>query len=116
MAKESMPEQDLSPLELDIMQIVWASGRVTSGDILQAFDAKEKAGQGKSYERSTIGTYLDRLRLKKYLDREPGEGREFVYFPLVSKEQFQGAALKKLMATFGSESDLLQRFAGSAKL
>lgn len=75
-AKEDLPE--LSRAELDLMKILWRTGRSRAREVHEQLSA--------SYEwaYSTTRTMLERMVSKGYLERETFHG-VILYSPLISK-------------------------------
>lgn len=70
----------LGKLERTVMEQAWERGRVSAGDIYNAF--------GGRMAYTTWMTTLDRLFKKGLLGREK-EGRAYFYTPRVSREEFE---------------------------
>ena len=90
----------LSPLEHDVMAIVWARGAVTAADVLDALD--------KPLTNATVRTLLRRLETKGYV-RHTVDGRVFVYAPRVGEAQAGAGAVRRIVQRFfgGSASKLV---------
>jgi BlaI family transcriptional regulator, penicillinase repressor len=90
-------QQTLTPLELEIMQVLWQSGPCTVADVQPKLKAE--------LAYTTVQTMLNVLLRKKKVKRVQ-EGRAFRYRPVVSRERATSSAL----------SDLVQRmFGGSSE-
>jgi predicted transcriptional regulator len=88
-------EKVLSPLESEIMQIMWDEKISVARDIYEIMKKKEKKTR-----RSTISIMMNRLRERGLLERQPetGKGGErYVYTVRVSKEEFSHAVVDKVM-------------------
>ena len=92
------PDQNsLTPLELQIMQILWAEGPCTAAEVVPQLDG--------NLAYNTVGTMLQVL-LRKGRVKRTAEGRAFRYRAAVSRERAAGSAI----------SDLVKRmFGGSAE-
>jgi predicted transcriptional regulator len=85
--------------ELDILQILWNLERASVREVHQALNEREELSF------TSVQTMLVIMFDKDLVGREL-EGRSYVYWPLVTREQAQGTLLE----------DLLERaFGGSAK-
>jgi predicted transcriptional regulator len=85
--------------ELDILQILWGHERASVREVHQALNEREELSF------TSVQTMLVIMFDKDLVGREL-EGRSYVYWPLVTREQAQGTLLE----------DLLERaFGGSAK-
>jgi predicted transcriptional regulator len=92
-----MPEKPLTPLELEIMNVLWDRGPSTVAEV-----QPQLAGD---LAYTTVMTMLNVLLRKKKVKRVQ-EGRAFRYRPIVSRQRATGSAVE----------DLVQRmFGGSAE-
>lgn len=87
------PPSPLSPLELEVMDIVWELGDCTSAQVTDAFRQKRDLAP------TTIRTVLTKLRNKGYIDPIPTIGRAFVFRPKVRRETVARRSLKNLIAS-----------------
>ena len=93
------PKDMLTPLELQIMQVLWETGAATVADV-QARLPGELA-------YTTVQTMLNVL-LKKKKVRRTEAGRAFRYQPAVTRERATGAALDDLVTrVFGGSAEAL---------
>ena len=81
----------LSPLELEVMDVVWNLGECTSGDVIEAFASKRELAD------STIRNVLANLRQKGYLKPIPSIGRGFRLRPTVPRETVARRSLRSLL-------------------
>ena len=89
----------LTPLELEIMQVLWVAGPGTVAEV-QAKLASELA-------YTTVQTMLTVLLRKRKVRRTP-EGRAFRYQAAVSREGAAGATLSDLVSRmFGGSAEAL---------
>ena len=92
-----MPEKPLTPLELEIMNVLWDHGASTVSEV------QPKLKGDLAY--TTVMTMLNVLLRKKKVKRVQ-EGRAFRYRPAVTRQRATGSAVQ----------DLVQRmFGGSAE-
>ena len=78
-----MKAQRLPEAEFAIMKAVWqAGGPVTSAGIMC------EVGQGRGWKPQTLLTLLSRLTERGMLVAEPGRGREKLFRPLVSRDEY----------------------------
>src|SRR5689334_940653 len=84
-------ELHLSKRERQIMDIVFAKGKVTALEVLEALP------DPLSY--SAVRTFLRILEQKGHLKHRKVENR-FVYFPAISTAQASKSAVKRLLTTF----------------
>jgi BlaI family transcriptional regulator, penicillinase repressor len=92
-----MRQRTLTPLELEIMQVLWQSGPCTVAEVQPKLKAE--------LAYTTVQTMLNVLLRKKKVKRVQ-EGRAYRYRPVVTRERATSSAL----------SDLVQRmFGGSSE-
>ena len=90
----------LSPLEHEVMTLVWQRGEVTAEDVLGALTRPLK--------NATVRTLLRRLESKGYVGHTV-RGRAFVYRPRVAETRVATGAIRRVVQRFfgGSASRLL---------
>lgn len=89
----------LTPLELQIMQVLWDGGEATVAEV------QERLGGKLAY--TTVQTMLGVLLRKKKVRRAPS-GRAFVYRPAISREGARAGALSDLVGRmFGGSAEAL---------
>lgn len=81
----------LGPLEMEIMEVVWATGRCSVRDVVERLHSR--------LAYTTVMTTLDRLFKKGLLVREKSE-RAFVYAPRLSSEEWERRRAGALVAGF----------------
>ena len=93
------PKSGLTPLELEIMQVLWQSGPSTVTDVLPKLKSE--------LAYTTVQTMLGVLLRKGKVKRKQ-EGRAFRYSPTVSRERASGNALEDLLRRmFGGSPEAL---------
>jgi BlaI family transcriptional regulator, penicillinase repressor len=91
--------QTLTPLELEIMQVLWQAGSCTVAEVQPKLKAE--------LAYTTVQTMLNVLLRKKKVKRVQ-EGRAYRYRPAVSRERATGNALSDLVKRmFGGSSEAL---------
>ena len=100
MTAVARPLAPLSPLEHEVMAVVWRRGTVTAVQVLEDLQ--------KPLTNATVRTLLRRLEAKGYL-RHTMEGRAFVYSPRVARTAAASGAVRRIVQRFfgGSTSKLL---------
>jgi predicted transcriptional regulator len=89
----------LTPLELEIMQVLWESGGCTVAEVQPRLKAE--------LAYTTVQTMLNVLWKKNKVKRVQ-EGRAYRYEPVVSRERATGSALSDLVSRmFGGSSEAL---------
>ena len=88
--------QKLSETEMEVMQIIWASGHpMTSSELLDIF-ARNK---GKEWKGQTMATFLARLVEKGVLISTKQQGRTNIYESYMSPEEYRSREAKSLLET-----------------
>jgi BlaI family transcriptional regulator, penicillinase repressor len=91
--------QTLTPLELEIMQVLWQAGSCTVAEVQPKLKAE--------LAYTTVQTMLNVL-LRKNKVKRVQEGRAYRYRPAVSRERATGNALSDLVKRmFGGSSEAL---------
>ena len=99
MTTQRKTNQPLTPLELEIMQVLWEAGACTVSDVQPRLKAE--------LAYTTVQTMLNVLLKKKKVARVQ-EGRAFRYRAVVSRERATGSALTDLVTRmFGGSSEAL---------
>ena len=97
-AKEKA-KQTLTPLELEIMQVLWKNGASTVTEVIPKLKAE--------LAYTTVQTMLMVL-LRKGKVKRTQEGRAFRYRPVVSRERASGNAVEDLVRRmFGGSAEAL---------
>ncbi len=97
--------KQLTKAEEEVMQILWKMGEGVIKDILSGFKDKEPA-------YNTVATVLKVLKSKKVVDYKK-VGNVYVYYPLVSKDDYSSFQMKHLLKNYfgGSFTRLAAFFA-----
>ena len=92
-------KQTLTPLELEIMQVLWENGASTVTEVIPKLKAE--------LAYTTVQTMLMVL-LRKGKVKRTQEGRAFRYRPVVSRERASGNAVEDLVRRmFGGSAEAL---------
>ena len=89
---------ELTPLELEIMQIIWGRGNATAAEVGEAL------GPARPLAGTTIHTVLANLRKKGYLEPIPTVERVLRFAPCVPREQVATRSLRQVMRNFFGNS------------
>lgn len=105
MSPDSADEDRLAPLsaaQLEIMNLIWASGEATVTEIWKELEKERLVA------RTTVLTVMDRLEKKGWLKRR-SEGLQHYYAPAQSREATLGGLVRRLVDTAfaGSAEDLV---------
>ena len=88
----NLPEEPLSPAQLEIMEIVWDKGEVAAVEVRQLL-ANER-----ELARETVRTMLERMEDKGWL-KHRAVGRTFFYSAAVPREATAGQKVIELIDT-----------------
>lgn len=88
--------KQLTKAEEEVMQILWSMGEGIIKDVLKEFKEKEPA-------YNTVATVLKVLKKKGFVDYK-AIGTTYVYFPLISKEEYSSYQVKHLLKHYFSGS------------
>ena len=104
----------LSNTEMTLMDIFWEGGN-------RSFTFKELLEQPavveRGWKKQTLGTYLSNLQKSSLLGVDTS-GKNYVYYPMVSKDEYVHQWTEKLVRTSfdNSISKLVSAFTGGKKL
>ncbi len=99
MTVKDKTNQTLTPLELEIMQVLWENGASTVSEVIPKLKAE--------LAYTTVQTMLMVL-LRKGKVKRAQEGRAFRYRPVVSRERASGSAVEDLVRRmFGGSAEAL---------
>ena len=85
----SEPDPQLTPLQIDLMRVLWARGEATAAEVQAALAPERELAP------TTVTTLLRRLE-KRGLLAHRTEGRQFVYRALVGEDQAREAMIEEL--------------------
>ncbi|HPB31961.1 MAG TPA: BlaI/MecI/CopY family transcriptional regulator [Candidatus Sumerlaeota bacterium] len=86
--------QELTPLELSLMKIIWERGSATAAEI------SEFMAPSNPLADTTIHTILANLRKKRYIEPVPTIERAYRFAPRVPREKIAGCSLRRILADF----------------
>jgi predicted transcriptional regulator len=100
--------QELTPLELSLMKIVWDRGTATAAEI------SDILAPTNSLADTTIHTILANLRKKGYIEPVPTIERAFRFAPRVPRENVAKRSLRRIIGDFfeGSPRRLMAHLIG----
>jgi BlaI family transcriptional regulator, penicillinase repressor len=104
---ESIP--DLGNLERDVMQLIWANGRLTAEAVREKLARRLK--------ESTVRTVLRRVEEKGYVNHDV-DGRTYVYQATLPRGKVAAKAVQRIVDLFcnGSVEEVLVGMVDSAML
>lgn len=91
-------KQQLGERELDIMQVLWRTGKATVTEVHQTL-----LDEGTEVAYTTVQTMLNRLEAKHLVARD-GSDRAHLYRPLLKEPAVVGGAIRRLTDRFFSGS------------
>lgn len=94
------------------MNILWSAGK--------ALDVHEVVAQYNEPRPAytTVSTFLKILSTKGFVDYKKGNGKQYLYFPVVSRAEYTRRVMKDVKNSFfgGSASSLVRFFVENEKL
>lgn len=84
---------DLSPLELEVMNVVWQIGECSSATVIEAFNR----GRDRELAATTIRTVLSNIREKGYLEVVPSVERGYRFRPAVQRREVARRSLRQVV-------------------
>ena len=113
MSKPSQNEESkpLTPVELELMHIVWRKGEVSVADVLEALPPERKLAY------TSVSTVL-RILEQKGVVRSRKVGRGHVYSALLPREAYEVQSVRHLVETVfdGTPSALVERLVEAVPL
>ncbi|PTM04275.1 MAG: CopY family transcriptional repressor [Bacteroidetes bacterium] len=102
--------KELTKAEEDLMQHLWTKDKSSVKELLNLYDEPKPA-------INTVSTIIRILEQKGFVSHEV-KGRGFIYFPLISKEEYKNYSLRKIMGAYfeGSLSKMVSFFVEKEKL
>lgn len=101
--KKTNEERQLTKAEMEIMNILWSpptpEGGLTTHQIIEHYPEPKPA-------YSTIATFLKILTNKGFIQprKQEGGGKTFVFYPLISREEYTTRVMKEVKSTFFGNS------------
>jgi BlaI family penicillinase repressor len=92
------PPPELSPLELEVMNVIWELGECTSAEVIEEFAKKRKLAN------TTIRTVLANIRKKGYLEVVPSVEPRIRFRPRVTKRTVTRRTVRQLLENMFGDS------------
>lgn len=104
-------EDRLTPLQVEILDVVWDGGAMSATDIWRVIAGRRKIA------RTTILTMISRLENRGWLMREPGEGKA-LYAATRNADEFRRDAAASFVKEYfaGSPELLVKSLLGGSQL
>ena len=99
-------EYTLTKSEMQVMNALWTAGKALDvHEVVSKYDEPRPA-------YTTVSTFLKILSTKGFVDYKKGNGKQYLYFPLVSRAQYTGRVMKDVKKDFfgGSLKSMLSYF------
>ncbi|MBI4906505.1 MAG: BlaI/MecI/CopY family transcriptional regulator [Acidobacteria bacterium] len=93
-----MEHGKLTPLELQIMEALWKTGRLSIREIQEAFPAEGRPAY------TTIQTTVYRLEDKGALRRTRKIGNAHIFEPVLTRKEGRGRLIDELLGWFGGRT------------
>ena len=106
-----MSTPKLTPLEIQIMEVLWSAGRCSVREIQEAFPEADRPAY------TTVQTMVYRLERKKVLRRAKKISNANIFEPILTREAARGRFIDELFRMFGSRMQpLMAHLIESGKL
>ncbi len=92
MPRRSATENDLSPLELDVMNVIWELGECTSAEVIEEFR------KNRPLANTTIRTVMSNIRKKGFIEIVPSVESRIHFRPSVSKHDVAKRTMKEMLS------------------
>lgn len=105
-------EYTLTKSEMQVMNALWSAGKALDvHEVVSRYDEPRPA-------YTTVSTFLKILTTKGFVDYKKGAGKQYLYFPLVSRAQYTSRVMKEVKDSFfgGSASKFVQFFVENESL
>lgn len=102
----------LTKSEMQVMNALWGAGKALDvHEVVARYDEPRPA-------YTTVSTFLKILSTKGFVDYKKGNGKQYLYFPLVSRAQYTSRVMKDVKDNFfgGSASSLVRFFVEEQQL
>ncbi len=104
MKKEN--NKTLTRAEMQVMNILWSMGK--AADVHEVVERYEEPRPA----YTTVSTYMKILTTKGFVDYKKGNGKQYLYFPVISRAEYTSRVMRDVKDSFfgGSASSLLRFF------
>lgn len=96
----------LTRAEMQVMNILWGMGK--AADVHEVVERYEEPRPA----YTTVSTYMKILTTKGFVDYKKGTGKQYLYFPIISRAEYTSRVMRDVKDSFfgGSASSLLRFF------
>ncbi len=105
-------ERTLTKAEMQVMNILWSMGKAADvHEVVSHYDEPRPA-------YTTVSTFLKILSTKGFVDFKKGDGKQYLYFPVISKAEYTSRVMREVKDNFfgGSASSLVRFFVEERQL
>ena len=91
---------------MQVMNILWSIGKAADvHEVVARYDEPRPA-------YTTVSTFLKILSTKGFVDFKKGDGKQYLYFPVISRAEYTSCVMKEVKDNFfgGSASKFVQFF------
>lgn len=109
---KSKNEYTLTKSEMQVMNALWSAGKALDvHEVVAKYDEPRPA-------YTTVSTFLKILSTKGFVDYKKGNGKQYLYFPVVSRAEYTSRVMQKVKDNFfgGSASRFVQFFVENEEL
>ena len=102
----------LTKSEMQVMNALWGAGKALDvHEVMARYNEPRPA-------YTTISTFLKILTTKGFVDYKKGNGKQYLYFPVVSRAEYTSRVMKEVKDNFfgGSASSLVRFFVEEEQL
>ena len=89
---------ELTKAEEQLMQHLWKLGEGTVQEVMSLMN------DGKQPSRTTVSTVIRLLEEKGVVGHKPSQGRGYIYYPLLKKEEYSHKHLKDFICRYFDDS------------
>ena len=105
-------EYTLTKSEMQVMNVLWAAGKaVDVHEVIARYEEPKPA-------YTTISTFMKILTTKGFVDYKKGNGKQYLYFPVISRAEYTSRVMRDVKDNFfgGSASSLVRFFVQEEQL
>ena len=109
---KSKNEYTLTKSEMQVMNALWSAGKALDvHEVVARYDEPRPA-------YTTVSTFLKILSTKGFVDYKKGNGKQYLYFPVVSRAEYTSRVMQEVKDNFcgGSASRFVQFFVENEEL
>ena len=95
----------LTRAEMQVMNILWSMGK--AADVHEVVERYEEPRPA----YTTVSTYMKILTTKGFVDYKKGTGKQYLYFPVISRAEYTSRVMRDVKDSFfGDSASSLLRF------